>query len=129
MISGRKICSHLDSFGLKQRDRKDSQIMNSDSFYRLPAFGAQCISRRKNYPDAGIILNCVNDEYSQAYSQLKEVFEALSEMISLNHLYLIMVSDQQTVMLPGRMTKLLVKIFMFSIYVIKLNSQLPNTPK
>ena len=63
--------------GFQQQDRQDSQNLNNDTFYRLPVVSAQCIIGAEKYPDAGILLNYDDDDYSQGYHQIKEAFEAL----------------------------------------------------
>ena len=65
--------------GFQQRDRQDSQNLNNDTFCRLPVVSAQCIIGTEKYPDAGILLNYDDDDYSQGYHQIKEVFRALTK--------------------------------------------------
>ena len=65
--------------GFQQRDRQDSQNLNNDSFCRLPVVSAQCIIGTEKYPDAGILLNYDDDDYSQGYHQIKEAFKALTK--------------------------------------------------
>ena len=65
--------------GFHQRDRQDSQNLNNDIFYRPPVTNAQCIIGTENYPDSGVILHYNDDDYSQAYGQIKEVFRALTK--------------------------------------------------
>ena len=65
--------------GFQQRDRQDSQNMNKDTFCRLPVVSAQCIIGTEKYPDAGILLNYDDDDYSQGYHQIKEAFRALTK--------------------------------------------------
>ena len=65
--------------GFQQQDRKDSQNLNNDTFCRLPVVSAQCVIGTENYPDAGILLNYADDEYSQGYHQIKEAFKALTK--------------------------------------------------
>ena len=65
--------------GFHQRDRQDSQILNNDTFCRLPVTSAQCIIGTESYPDSGIIVNYDDDDYSQGYSQIIEVFRALTK--------------------------------------------------
>ena len=65
--------------GFQQRDRQDSQNLNNDTFCRLPVVSAQCIIRTEKYPDAGILLNYDDDDYSQGYHQIKEAFRALTK--------------------------------------------------
>ena len=64
--------------GFQQRDRQDSQSLNNDTFCRLPVVSAQCIIGTEKYPDAGILLNYDDDDYSQGYHQIKEAFRALT---------------------------------------------------
>ena len=65
--------------GFQQRDRQDSQNLNNDTFCRLPVVSAQCIIGTEKYPDAGILLNYDDDDYSQGYHQIKEAFKALTK--------------------------------------------------
>ena len=65
--------------GFQQRDRQDSQNLNNDTFCRLPVVSAQCIIGVEKYPDAGILLNYDDDDYSQGYHQIKEAFRALTK--------------------------------------------------
>ena len=74
--------------GYQQQDRQDSQKLNDDTFCRLPVVSAQCNIGNERYPDAGILLNYEDDDYSQGYSQIKETFRALTKMTSFNHIYL-----------------------------------------
>ena len=55
--------------GFHQKDRQDSQNLNNHTFCRLPVVSAQCIIGTEKYPDAGILLNYDDDDYSQSYSQ------------------------------------------------------------
>ena len=65
--------------GFQQQDRQDSQNLNNDTFCRLPVVSAQCIIDSEKYPDAGILLNYDDDDYSQGYHQIKEAFKALTK--------------------------------------------------
>ena len=65
--------------GFQQRDRQDSQNLNNDTFCRLPVVSAQCNIGTEKYPDAGILLNYDDDDYSQGYHQIKEAFRALTK--------------------------------------------------
>ena len=65
--------------GFQQRDRQDSQNLNNDSFRRLPVVSAQCIIGTEKYPDAGILSNFDDDDFSQGYHQIKEAFKALTK--------------------------------------------------
>ena len=64
--------------GFQQQDRQDSQNLNKDSLCRLPVVSAQCVIGTEKNPDAGIILNYDDDDYSQGYRQIKEAFKALT---------------------------------------------------
>ena len=55
------------------------QNENNDTFYRPPVTSAQCIIGTENYPDSSILINYNNDNYSQAYGQIKEAFRALTK--------------------------------------------------
>ena len=65
--------------GFQQQDRQDSQNLNNDTFCRLPFVSVQCIIGTEKYPDAGILLNYDDDDYTQGYSQVKEAFRALTK--------------------------------------------------
>ena len=65
--------------GFQQQERQDSQNLNNDTFNRLPVVSAQCIIGTGKNPDAGILLNYDDDEYSLGYHQIKEAFRALTE--------------------------------------------------
>ena len=65
--------------GFQQKDRQDCQNLISDTFCRLPIVSAQCNIGTEKYPDAGIILVYDDDDYSQAYTQIKEAFRALTK--------------------------------------------------
>ena len=65
--------------GFQQQDRQDSQNLKNDTFCRLPVVSAQCIIGTEKYPDAGILLNYDDDDYSHGYSQIKEAFRALTK--------------------------------------------------
>ena len=66
--------------GFQQRHRQDSQNLNNDTFCRLPVVSAQCIIGTEKYPNAGILLNYDDDDYSQGYHQIKEAFRALTKV-------------------------------------------------
>ena len=65
--------------GFQQRDRQDSQNLINDTFCRLPVVSAVCIIGTEKYPDAGILLNYDDGDYSQGYHQIKEAFRALTK--------------------------------------------------
>ena len=65
--------------GFQQRSLQDSQNLNNDTFFRLPVVSAKCIIGTEKYPDAGIMLNNDDDDYSQGYALTKEVFRALTK--------------------------------------------------
>ena len=65
--------------GFQQQDRQDSKNLNNDTFCRLPVVSAQCIIGTEKYPDASILLNYDDDDYSQGYHQIKEAFRALTK--------------------------------------------------
>ena len=65
--------------GFQQRDRQDSQNLNNDTFCRLPVVSAQCIIGTEKYPDAGVLINYDDDDYSQGYHQIKEAFRVLTK--------------------------------------------------
>ena len=65
--------------GFQQQDRQHSQILNNNTFCRLPFVSAQCINGMEKYPDAGKLLNYDDDDYSQGCHQIKEDFKALTK--------------------------------------------------
>ena len=64
----------------QQQDRRDSQNLNNDTFCRLPVVSAQSGIGVEKYPNAGILLNYADDEYSQGYHQIEEAFKALTKV-------------------------------------------------
>ena len=100
--------------GFQKRDKQDSQNLNNDTFYRPILTTAQRNIGTEKYPDAGILLNHDDDNYSQGYGQTKNAFKALT---SFTHIYLSMILDQQTFITLERMTIVLDIIYTFSIYV------------
>ena len=62
-----------------QQDRQDSQNSNNDTFCRLLVVSAQCVIGTEKNPDAGILSNYDDDDYSQGYHQIKEAFKALTK--------------------------------------------------
>ena len=67
------------TIGFQQQDRQNSQNLNLDTFSRLPIVSAQCIIGTEKYPDAGMLLNYDDDDFSQVYHQCKEAFKALTK--------------------------------------------------
>ena len=66
--------------GFQQKDRQDSQNLNSDTSYRPPVTSAQCIISTEKHPDSAILLNYDDDDvYSQGYGQIKDAFKALTK--------------------------------------------------
>ena len=65
--------------GFQQNDRQHDQILNNDTFVRLPVISAQVVIGTERYPDSGILLNYDDDDYSQGYGQIKEAFRALTK--------------------------------------------------
>ena len=59
---------------LQQNGRQHDQNLNNDTFFRLPVISAQVVIRTERYPDSVILLNYEDDDYSQGYGQIKEVF-------------------------------------------------------
>ena len=60
-------------------DRQNDQNLNNDTFVRFPVISAQVFIGTERYPDTTIFLNYNDDDYSQGYGQIKEVFKALTE--------------------------------------------------
>ena len=58
----------------EQKNRRDSQNLNDDAFYRPLVTSAQCVIGTENYPDSVILLNYDDDDYSKGYGQNKEAF-------------------------------------------------------
>ena len=65
--------------GFQQRDRQYSQNLNKNTFYRSPVTSAQWILGTENYPDNSMLLIYDDDDYSQRYGKIKEVFKALTK--------------------------------------------------
>ena len=65
--------------GFQQRDRRDSLNLLNDTFCRLPVISVQCIIGTEKNLDFGILLNYDDDDdYSQGYHQIKQVFHVLT---------------------------------------------------
>ena len=63
----------------QQSDRQHDQNLNNDTFYRLLVKSAQCIIGTGIYPDTAILLIYDDDDdCSQEYGLIKEVFKALT---------------------------------------------------
>ena len=65
--------------GFQQQDRQNSQNFTNGTFCRLPVVSAHCVIGTEKDLDAGILLNYADDDYSQAYHQIKEAFKALTK--------------------------------------------------
>ena len=63
----------------QQNDRQHDQILNNDTFVRLPVISAQVVIGTERYPDSAILLNYEDDDYRQGYGQIKEAFRALTK--------------------------------------------------
>ena len=63
----------------QQIDRQHDQNLNNDTFVRLPVISAQVVIGTERYPDAAIILNYDDDNYSQGFGLIKEAFGALTK--------------------------------------------------
>ena len=63
----------------QQNDKQHDQNLNSDTFYRMPLTSDQWIIGTEKHPDSGIFLNYDDDDYSQAYGQIKEIFKTLTK--------------------------------------------------
>ena len=63
----------------QQNVRQTDQDLNNDTFYRPLVASAQCIIGTEKYPDSGLLLNYNDDDYSQGYGQVREVFKALTK--------------------------------------------------
>ena len=63
----------------QQTDRQHDQILNNDTFYRMPVTSTQCNIGTEKNPDSAILLNYNDDDYSQGYGQIKEAFRALTK--------------------------------------------------
>ena len=62
-----------------QNDRQHDQILNNDTFVRLPVISAQVVIGTERYLDSAILLNYEDDDYSQGYGQIKEAFKSLTK--------------------------------------------------
>ena len=63
----------------QQSKRQHDQTLNNDTFYRMPVTSAQCVIGTEKYLENAILLNYKNDDYSQAYGQIKEAFRVLTK--------------------------------------------------
>ena len=62
----------------QQSDRQHDQILNNDTFVRLPVISTQVVIGTERYPDTVVLLNYNDDGFSQVYGQIKEAFKALT---------------------------------------------------
>ena len=69
--------------GVQRRDGQDSQNLKNNTFCRLAVTSAQCNIGIKKYPDAGILLNYDDDDYSHGYGQIDEAFRAITKDVTL----------------------------------------------
>ena len=69
------------AIGFEQRAVQNSQNLKTDNFCRLSVVSAQCVIATGNYADASMLSNYDDDDddYSQAYSQIKEAFRVLAK--------------------------------------------------
>ena len=65
--------------GFQRSDRQHDQNLNNDAFFRTLVTSAQCIIGFEKYPYSAFLLNYIDDEYSQGYSQIKEALRALTK--------------------------------------------------
>ena len=65
--------------GFQQMDRKNSENLNNDSFYRPPVTSAHVVISSERYLDNSLSLDHDDDDYSQGYGQIKEAFKALTK--------------------------------------------------
>ena len=63
----------------QQNDRQHDQNLNNDTFVRLPVISAQVVIGTERYPDTAILINFIDDDYSQGYGHIKEAFRALTK--------------------------------------------------
>ena len=93
-------------------------------FYRLPVTSAECIIGNGKYSDAGIILSYDDDDFSQGYAQINEIFRGLSK----NDILQPYISDDDFGSSNAGLLKLVI-VYLFSIHDISKFSQLPNQSK
>ena len=61
--------------GFQQRDRRNSQTLNNDTFYRPPVTTVQCIIGTEKYHDTASSLNYDVDVYTHGCGQKKKLLE------------------------------------------------------
>ena len=110
--------------GFQQQDRQDSQILNNDTFCRLPVVSAQCVIGTEKYPDSGILVNYIDKDYNQGFSQIKEVFRALTKDDILQPFI-----SEEAFSLQMSGLVMLVLIYTFSIQGIRKSLQIRNQLK
>ena len=62
--------------GFQQPCRQNSQHLYNVTFYRTPVTSAQCIYKTDKHPDAGMLLNYDDNDYSQDDAQIGGAFLA-----------------------------------------------------
>ena len=99
----------MDIFVFQQNDRQQDQSLNNDTFCSLPIVSAQGIIGNEKYPDTGILLNFNDDDYSQGYHQINEIFRSLTHDKTLQPYLSELIIDRLM------MVMILVKIYTHSI--------------
>ena len=98
----------------QQPDRQHGQNLNNDTFYRMPVISAQCIIETEKYPDSAFLLNYNDNDFSQEFAQIKEVFRDLTkDNLLQTYIKVKMILDRLMMVI------LLVIIYTLSIYDIR----------
>ena len=63
----------------QQNDRENDQILNNNTFVRLPITSTQVIIGTEKYSDNVILINYDDDDFSEGYGQIKEAFEVITK--------------------------------------------------
>ena len=63
----------------QQSNRQHDQILNNDTFYKMPVTSVQVVNGTEKYYYSGSLLNYDDDDYCQGYGQSTEAFRALTK--------------------------------------------------
>ena len=66
--------------GFQQKVSQNSYNLNIDTFCRRSVTSVHCMIGTEKNPDAAILLNYDDDDYSQRYGQIKEIFRARTKV-------------------------------------------------
>ena len=107
----------MDNCKFPAKDRKNSQNLNNDNFFRPPVTSDHCHIETEKYPETAILFISDDGDDPQGYGQLKEAFGVLTKHDVLQpYIYQILILDHLLIIMD------LVIIYTFSKYDIRKTS-------